>query len=115
MNHVSHIQGVPSSKRAVEPVKSYSASCISEVPVHVYLAIRSPVIFSGSFGLSCKSDGVNRAVLGLICILIGYSSCISHSSLRPVDDASVDSTIHGLFSYVDAVVVASRKVGSVVV
>ena len=52
LNKVSHVQCVPTSRRYVGPMKSDCASCTSVVPVHWYIAIRSPVNSSGSLGLS---------------------------------------------------------------
>ena len=91
---------------------SYCASCTSVVPAHWYLVIRCPVISSGSFGLPCSSDGLNKAIIGLLCTLMRHSSCIFHRYLMYVDDAVVD---YGMSSSVDSVVVVSGMVGNVVV
>ena len=77
--------------------------------------MRSLVSSAGSFGLSCKSDGVSRAVLGLLCTLTNHSPCIIHSPLRYVDDAAVDSMLSGMSSSVESVVVVSGVDGYVVV
>ena len=77
--------------------------------------MRSLVSSAGRFGLSCKSDGVNRAGLGLLCTLTKYPPCIFHSTLRYVDDADVYSMLYGMSSSVDSVVFVSGVDGNVVV